>query len=61
MPAYVQQVTTWNTTAGSHTAILTPAVNGLLVAIEGYSGGTREFNDPVSDNQGGTYTKIGQI
>ena len=56
MAAFVQAVRTWNTTAGNKTASITPAVNGLLVVICGSSG---ETTDPtVTDNQGGTYTKI---
>jgi hypothetical protein len=54
--AFVQQVTTWNTTAGNKTAVLTPAVGALLVVVSGSSGIT---TDPtITDDRGGTYTKI---
>lgn len=60
MPAYVSQQTNWTTAAGVHTVAITPAVGDLLVVIEGYSGGTRASSTAVTDNQGGTYTKLAQ-
>jgi hypothetical protein len=60
VPAFVQRVGTFNTAAGGKTAAITPAVGGLLVVIEGYSGGTRASSTDVTDDQGGTYTKLAQ-
>jgi len=60
LPAYVNQATNFTTAAGSHTGAITPSVGNLLVVVEGYSGGTRSSSTPVTDNQGGTYTKLAQ-
>jgi len=60
VPAYVKQVTNWTTAAGAHSGSITPSVGGLLVIVEGYSGGTRASSTPPTDNQGGTYTKLAQ-
>jgi len=60
VPAFVQRVGTFNTATGGKTAAITPAVGGLLVVIEGYSGGTRASSTDVTDDQGGTYTKLAQ-
>jgi hypothetical protein len=46
---------TWNTTAGDKTNAFTPAVGDLIVAVAPATG---VATSAVSDDQGGTYTKI---
>lgn len=56
MAAFVQDVVTFNTTAGNKTAVITPALNGLLVVCCGISGTAVQVS--VTDDQGGSYTLI---
>lgn len=55
--AFVADGITLNTTAGAHAVSITPAVGDLLVVVAVYSDGTASGGS-VSDNQGGTYTKV---
>ena len=50
---------TWNTTAGDKTVTATPAVDDLIVVIHGGSGFAGADNSTITDDQSGTYTKIG--
>lgn len=58
MPAWTFGASTWNTTADSKTASLTPAVGDLLVVVaasSGLAGGTTAVSD---DNSTGAYTQV---
>lgn len=50
---------TWNTTAGNKTVTAIPAVDDLIVVVHGMSGFGGADNSTITDDQGGTYTKIG--
>jgi hypothetical protein len=56
--AFVQSAATWNTTAGNKAASLTPAVGGLLVVVAGASGTAAGSYGTITDDQGGTYTRV---
>lgn len=57
MAAFVQAAQTFNTTSGTKTATITPAVNGLLVVVVANTGNntTPTLTD---DKSGGTYTAM---
>lgn len=50
---------TWNTTAGNKTVTATPALDDLIVVVHGGSGFAGADNSTITDDQSGTYTKIG--
>lgn len=58
MAAYVQEVNNGTTTSGNHVTTLTPAVGGLLIAVSLNTGSVADGT--LTDDQGGTYTKITQ-
>jgi hypothetical protein len=60
MAAFVQRVTTRNTTAGAHAVTVTPAVDDLLIAFVEWTDGSAGAagNVTVTDDQGGTWTFI---
>jgi hypothetical protein len=56
MPAYVQDVATYTTTAGNKTAAITPAVGNLLVVCAGVA--SLPTLPTIADDRGGTYSLV---
>ena len=59
MAAHVQNVVTWNTTAGNKSASITPAVGGLLVVC--FAESAQTVVGSIADDQGGTYTVVKSV
>ena len=58
MPAYVAFAGAFNTTAGSHNAMTTPAIGDTIIVLGGYTGGTAASGSYTDNQAGGTYTKL---